>query len=76
MTDNRTIADQHNQLMWEISVCDNMIDPKPEYIDQEERSFQAELAADMTNMCQQLSIIEEVMFLTQPVDCDCFYAPR
>lgn len=63
-----TLADQHRQLMEDIRICDNMIDP-----DDEDQDHQAELTSEMEEMCQELGIVEEVMALKYAVDCDCFY---
>jgi hypothetical protein len=71
MTDERTIQERHMQLTWDILSCDNMIDDEDP-----DHEHQADLQSELEGMCQELSMIEEVMFLTQPVDCDCFYAPR
>lgn len=69
LRDTRSLAEQHNQLMYEILVCDNMIDPNDE-----DKEHQEELASLMEEMCQQQNVIEEVMFLKDSIDCNCFYA--
>ncbi|AHX01043.1 hypothetical protein HL13_gp83 [Dinoroseobacter phage DFL12phi1] len=68
LTDNRTLAQIHSQLMSDITACDNMIDP-----DDAEQGYQDELISEMEDMCEQLGMIEEVMSLKYAVDCDCFY---
>lgn len=65
---NWTLADQHRQLMGDLTACDNMIDP-----DDEDQDHQAELISEMESMCEELSMVEECMSLKYAVDCDCFY---
>lgn len=63
-TDDRTLAQIHSKLMYDIEMCADMIGFSPD-----EDHYKAELE----EMCQQLGNLEEVMALKWAVDCDCFY---
>ena len=77
ITDNRPLSAINDELFADIMVIDNQILSEDEF-DQNELDlveYQAELAADMESMCEELGIIQEVMALKHHVDCDCFYDP-
>ena len=70
-----TLAQDHWQLMMDIQSCDNMIDPSvlEDQCEPDSVAEQEELVQDLELMCQELGIIEEVINLKQPADCDCFH---
>lgn len=68
LTDDRTLAQIHDQLMIDINMCYDMIDP-----DDEDQNRQAELRGELEDMCLQIGTLDECMALKWAVDCDCFY---
>lgn len=70
LTDDRTLAQLHSQLMNDIVACDNMIGSE---LDEDDTDQRINYRAELESMCQQLGILEEVMALKWSVDCDCFY---
>lgn len=67
LTDDRTLAQIHSKLMYDIEMCADMIG-----FSSDEDRYKAELE----EMCQQLGNLEEVMALKWDVDCDCFYTGK
>lgn len=70
LSDNRTLAQIHAQLMDDIRACDNMIDFE---FDEDDTDQEIDYRAELEEMCQELHNLEEVMFLKTAVECDCFY---
>lgn len=70
LSDNRSLAQIHNQLMSDITACDNMIGFEP---DEDDTDQDIDYRAELEEMLQQLGNVEEVMALKFRVECDCFY---
>lgn len=67
-----TLADQYQQLLADLTTYELMVD----ITDDEDQNHQADLMSEMEQMCQELVMIEELMFLKYTVDCDCFYTGK
>ena len=58
----------HARLMSNLTQLDNML--------QGDENDDPEVLNDLEGMCEELGVLEEVMFLKSHVDCDCFYNPN